>query len=48
MKPTYLAGSLLDDNVGVLANCSGLLRVSLGRSGVSLGIEVMIIVRHRE
>jgi hypothetical protein len=42
----HLAGPLLDDEVRALADGSGLLREGLGRSGVSLGLEVMLIVRH--
>jgi hypothetical protein len=43
---TYLARPLLDDNEGILADCSGLLRVSRGGSGIGLGLELMFSVRH--
>jgi len=43
-----LAGALLDHNVAILSNCTGLLRERFGSSGVGLGIEVVIIVRHGE
>ena len=46
--PVHLAGPLLDDEVGALADGSGLLRKGLGRSGVGLGLEVVLIVRHGE
>lgn len=42
-----LAGPVLDYDVAILANGSGLLRESLGRSGVGLGVEVVLLVGHR-
>lgn len=45
-KGKHLAGPVLDDNVTVLANGSGLLRIGLGCAGVSLGLEVVLFVRH--
>lgn len=43
----YLAGAVLDDDVAVLANGAGLLRVGLGSAGVSLRLElVLFAVRH--
>ena len=34
----YLAGAILDDDVSVLADGAGLLRVGLGGAGVGLGL----------
>ena len=43
----YLAGAILDDDVSVLADGAGLLRVGLGGAGVGLGLEVVLLrVRH--
>jgi hypothetical protein len=43
----YLAGAVLDDDVSVLADGPGLLRVGLGGAGVGLGLEVVLLrVRH--
>lgn len=42
-----LARPVLDDYVTVLTDGTGLLRVSLGSSGVGLGFKVMLLVRHR-
>jgi hypothetical protein len=41
-----LARAVFDDNVTVLADGTSLLRVSLGSSGVGLGLEVVLLVRH--
>lgn len=41
-----LAGTILDDNVAVLTDGAGLLRVGFGSTGVSLRLEVMLFVRH--
>ena len=43
----HLAGSVLDYDVAIFANGSSLLRKSLGSSGVGLGVEVVLLVRHR-
>jgi len=43
----YLAGAVLDDEVAVLADGAGLLRVGLGRAGVGIRLEVVLLgVRH--
>jgi len=41
-----LAGSLLDHDVRILTDGTSLLGEGLGRSGVSLGLEVVLIIRH--
>lgn len=41
-----LAGAILDDNVTILTNSSGLLGESLRRAGVGFRLEVMLLVRH--
>ena len=42
-----LARTVLDDDVAILANSTSLLRVSLGGSGIGLGLEVVLLaVRH--
>lgn len=41
-----LAGPPLDDDVAVLPDRSGLLRVRLRRPGVGLRLEVVLLVRH--
>lgn len=41
-----LARPAFDDNVTVLADGTGLLRVRLGGSGVGLRLEVVLLVRH--
>lgn len=46
MKSANLARSVLDNDVTVLTDGAGLLRVSLRSSGVSLGFKVMLLVRH--
>jgi len=38
-----LAGTVLDDDVAVLADGAGLLRVRLGGAGVGLGLEVVLL-----
>ena len=44
---SHLAGTVLDDDVAVLADGAGLLRVRLGGAGVGLGLEVVLLgVRH--
>lgn len=45
-KGKYLAGAVLDDDVTVLTDSTGLLRKGLGSSGIGLGFEVMFLVRH--
>jgi hypothetical protein len=43
----YLAGAVLDDDEAVLTDGASLLRVGLGRSGVGLRFEVVLLrVRH--
>lgn len=42
-----LAGTALDDDVTVLTDGAGLLRVSLGGSGVGLRLEMVLLVGHR-
>ena len=42
----YLAGPLLDHDVRILTDGTSLLGEGLGRSGVSLGLEVVLIIRH--
>ena len=42
----YLAGTAFDDDVTVLTDGTGLLRVGFGGSGVGLGLEVVLFVRH--
>ena len=42
----YLAGTAFDDYVTVLTDGTGLLRVGFGGSGVGLGLEVVLFVRH--
>jgi hypothetical protein len=43
----YLARAVLDDDVSILADGTGLLRVGLGRAGVGPGLEVVLLgVRH--
>lgn len=46
-KGRNLAGPVLDYDVAIFANGTSLLRESLGRSGVGLGVEVVLLVRHR-
>lgn len=41
-----LARAILDDDVAVLADGTGLLRVGLGRSGVGFGLEMVLLVGH--
>lgn len=43
---SHLAGTSLDDDVAVLADGAGLLRVGLGGAGVGLGLELVLLVRH--
>lgn len=43
---SHLAGTSLDDDVPVLADGAGLLRVGLGGAGVGLGLELVLLVRH--
>ena len=45
-KKSNLAGTVLDDDVSVLADSTGLLGIGLGSSGVGLGLEVVLVVRH--
>jgi len=43
----YLARTVLDDDVAVLADGAGLLRIGLGGAGVGLGLKVVLLgVRH--
>ncbi len=42
----YLAGPLLDHDVRILTDGTRLLGEGLGRSGVSLGLEVVLVIRH--
>lgn len=41
-----LAGTSLYDDVAVLADGASLLRVGFGGTGVSLGLEVVLFIRH--
>lgn len=41
-----LAGAVLDVDVAVFADGTGLLRVGFGGSGVGLGLEMVLLVRH--
>lgn len=41
-----LARTAFDDNVSVLTDSPGLLGISFGSSGVGLGLELMLLVRH--
>ena len=46
-KRLNLARTVLDDDVAILTNSTSLLRVSLGGSGIGLGLEVVLLtVRH--
>lgn len=45
-RDLHLARTVLDDDVAVLADSAGLLRISLGRAGVGLRLEVVLLVRH--
>lgn len=45
-KNWNLAGTTLDDDVAVFADGSGLLRIGLGGSGIGLGFEMVLFVRH--
>jgi len=38
-----LAWTVLDDDVSTLTDSAGLLRVCLGRAGVGLGLEVVVL-----
>ena len=42
-KRLNLARTILDDDVAILANSTSLLRVSLGVSGIGLGLVVVLL-----
>jgi len=43
---TYLARAILDDDVAILTDGTSLLRVSLGSTGIGLGLKLVLLVRH--
>lgn len=45
-KDDDLAWTILDNDVSVFADSAGLLRISLGSSGIGLWLEVVFLVRH--
>jgi hypothetical protein len=45
----YLAGAVLDNNIPILADGSGLLGIGLGRPSVGLRLEMVLLrVRHAD
>jgi hypothetical protein len=42
----YLAGTVFDNDVTVFTDGTGLLRVSFGGTGIGLGFEMVLFVRH--
>ena len=41
-----LARTVLDDDVAILTNRTSLLGVSLGSTGIGLGLKLVLLVRH--